>query len=140
MRCQHVDDDGDRCQAPEQFVNPETGFCHAHGPGAEDRMAERGQKGGQAAARKRRQDGLSPDELPPLDSPQHAERWLEVIGRAVTSGRLGYQEAKAGVRAVKTWLGAHEAGEVTERLEELTHGLAEWRETGDPSPVLELLD
>ena len=87
-------------------------------------MLRRALKGSIAA---RRAKGLAPDELPALDSPQAAERWLEEVGRAVSTGRLGHQEGRAIVGAVQQWLKAHEAGHVAERLEELAGRLDELR-------------
>lgn len=124
MRCKHVYDDGSRCRSPENFVDPNTGFCHAHGPDASERLSEYGKKGAEAKNRKDRIPGLDDDELPPLDSPQAAAKWCEVAGRAVATGRLGHHEAKAVVRAVREFLRSHEAGEVADRVEELQEKVA----------------
>ena len=103
-------------------------------------MSEIGQRGAESRAKKYELDGLDPDELPTLDTPQAAEFWCDVVGRAVVVGRIGHNEAKAALRAVREWRESHESGAVTERLEQLMDALAEWRETGDPGPVLELVD
>lgn len=101
---------------------------------------ERARRGGAAKARKlRRKDGLAPEELPPLDSHADAEHWLEVIGRAAVTGRVGHHEAKAGISAVRQWLRAREKGAVAEKLEDLHDALEEARETGDFGPVLEVV-
>jgi site-specific recombinase len=65
---------------------------------------------------------------------------LEAVVRAVATGKLGHNEGKAVVRGIREWLRAHEAGAVTDRLDALLDALAEWRETGDPAPVLELVE
>lgn len=140
MRCKHVHDNGDRCRSPKEFVDDETGYCHAHGPDGAEKMSELGQKGGAASARKRRGGGLNPDELPPLESHGAAEEWCDTVGRAVVTGRLSHNEGKAALRAVREWRESHDAGAVSDRLEELMDALSEWRETGDPGPVLELVD
>lgn len=119
MKCKHMYADGTRCGSPENFVDPDSGYCHAHGPGASERMAEHGRKGAEAKNRKDRAPGLDSEDLPPLDSPQAAAKWCEVAGRAVATGRLGHHEAKAVVRAVREFLRSHDAGEIADRVEEL---------------------
>lgn len=140
LTCQHVHEDGSPCGAPAQFVDPETGLCHAHGPGAEKRMAERGRKGAESANRKRREGkGLAVDELPPLTSHEVAEWWLDVVGRAVGEGRLSAAEANAIRGCVRDWITARESGKVSDRVRRLEAALAEARETGDVSAVLEVV-
>lgn len=139
-QCEHTYDDGTPCETPSSFVDPDTGYCPAHGSNASERLSEYGKKGGEATARKVKGDGLDPDELPPLENAQAAETWCDVVGRAVVTGRIGHNEGKAALRAVREWRESHEAGQVSERLENLMDALAEWRETGDPGPVLELVD
>lgn len=124
MKCKHENDDGSRCEAPENFVDPETGFCHAHGPGGSETMSEWGKKGGRAKAKKDRAPGLDPEDLPPLDGPRAAEKWCEIIGRAVTTGKLAHREAQAAIKAVREWLRSHEAGEVEERVDDLQEKVA----------------
>ena len=126
MHCSHVGSDGTRCGAPEQFVDRETGFCRAHGPGSTERMASLGRKGAEAMA-KRLRGGLAAAEFGTLTTPKDAERWLEVVGRAVATGRLGHAEGRTVVSGVREWLRAHEAGHVAERLEELAGRLEQLR-------------
>ncbi len=94
------------------MVDAATGLCAAHGPGAAERMAERGRKGGLATAERNKQDGLEEKELPPLTSPEVAELWLERIARAVATGRMVHQDATAATRAIQQWLKAHEVGKM----------------------------
>jgi len=103
---------------PAHLIDPETGFCHSHGPGARERMAARGRKGAEVTAEKLRTPGLDPTDLPPLNEPRDASVWLEVIGRACATGKLGHREAGAAVRAVETWLKSHDAGAVADQLTE----------------------
>lgn len=139
MACQGINSKGEPCQAPDSVVNSE-GFCPAHRPDGHRDMMERAKRGGAAKARReRRKDGLAPEELPPLDSHADAETWLEVIGRAAATGRVGHNEAKAGISAVRQWLRAREKGAVAEKLEDLQDALEEARETGDFAPVLEVV-
>ena len=135
--CKHEYDDGRACKSP--FVDQETGYCGNHGPGASERMAERGRKGAEATARKWKGRALSPDDLPPLDSPQTAALWLDRVGRAVATGRLGHREATAVVRAVEAFLRAHDAGAVTGDIERLRSALEEWTKTGDNRALMEVV-
>ena len=138
-RCQATKADGTPCGAPEALVNNKTGFCPSHGPGAAEHLAEAGRKGAAATARKFKLGGLDPDDLPPLDRPQAAEQWLETIGRAVATGRLGHNEARSAVGAVRQWLKANEAGAVAERLEELKASVERLGKEGGSSRGLKAL-
>ena len=82
-------------------------------------MSKRGRKGAEATAKRFHAKALDSNDLPPLDSPQAAETWLETIGRAVATGRLAHQDADAVTRAVREWLRAHDAGAVSAQLEAL---------------------
>lgn len=140
LRCSATNAKGEPCGAPPSMIDPETGLCPAHQEGARERLRAAGRKGGEQLRKRLRGDGLTDEDLPRLDSPQAAERWLEAVGRAVATGRLGHNEGRTVVKAVREFLRAHEAGAVSERLESLLDALAEWRKTGDPEPVLELVD
>ena len=124
-RCKAKNADGNPCRAPEGMVDPITRYCPAHRPGATERLREAGKKGAEVSTRlKQKATGLSSDELPPLDSPQAAATWLEAIGRAVACGRLANRDAVAATKAVREWLRAHEAGTVTEQVDELRRKVA----------------
>lgn len=86
-------------------------------------MVRRARKGGKATARKNRQPGLESEELPPLTSPEVAEIWLERIARAVATGGLPHNDARAATSALQQWLKAHEVGRMAERLEILREQL-----------------
>lgn len=119
-RCRATTQAGEPCGAPSSMIDPSTGLCPAHRPGGRDRLRIAGAKGAEATRAKwRGRGGLSEDELPPLDGPEAAESWLEAIGRAVATGRLGHNEAKAATGAIREWLRAHEAGAMSERVESL---------------------
>lgn len=118
-RCQAKKADGTPCLAPSSLVDPVSGFCASHDPAKRDRILAAARRGGEANRRKLQAPGLGPDELPPLESPQAAERWLEILGKAVATGRLGHHEATAIVRAVREFLRAHEAGSMADKVEEL---------------------
>jgi hypothetical protein len=103
-------------------------------------MREMGRKGAAATARKLKGGGLDEDELPPLDGPRAAERWCEVVARAVATGRLGHNEGRTVARLVKEWRASYDAGRASDRLDRLMDALSEWERTGDPGPVLELVE
>ncbi len=121
--CREKNARGEPCRAPASLVDPISGFCPAHGPGAKERLSEQGKVGAQVTKQVRRKGkGLRPGELGPLRTPEDAKRWLRIIGRAVAEGRLRSRDGDATTRAVREWLRAYEAGAVTDRLEELrTH-------------------
>lgn len=136
--CRGTRDDGEPCRSP--VVGPD-GFCPAHRDGGRERVAEAARKGGEATARRHGGGGgLDPDDLPPLNTPDNAETWLEVTARAVSTGKIGHNEGRTVVRAVREWVRVRDAGKLTERVDELMDALAEWRQTGDPAPVLELVE
>lgn len=122
--CDGTKPDGSPCGAPSNLVDPDSGFCPSHDPDNRERVQEAARKGGEATARKLKREGLQEDALPKLDSPQAAERLLEVVARAVTTGTLGHNAAKAVARLVREWLRAREAGEVEDRVTELERKLA----------------
>jgi hypothetical protein len=72
--------------------------------------------------------GLDPDELPPLDSHDAAKTWLEIIGRAVTTGRLGDKAAQAAIRAVRNWLEAEADRLEREKIREMEEAIEELRD------------
>ena len=63
-----------------------------------------GMKGALAS---RKPTGLDTDELPALKSHADAQVWLEVIGRAVLTGRITDRIAQAAVKAVSEWIKAY---------------------------------
>ena len=86
LRCRETTGDGSPCRAPASLVNPETRYCPSHDPRHRERLREAGRKGGEAMARRFKRKGLDEDELPPLNSPEAAELWLECIGLALSKG------------------------------------------------------
>jgi hypothetical protein len=86
--CREKNARGEPCRAPASLVDPVSGFCPAHGPGAKERLSEQGKVGAQVTKQVRRKGkGLRPGELGPLRTPEDAKRWLRIIGRAVAEGR-----------------------------------------------------
>lgn len=115
-KCAGTNADGSPCQAIPEFINPSTGYCRSHDPAMEEARKKSGEKGARAAARKK---GLTEDELPPLTDAKAAERWCEVIGRAIAVGRIPHTQGQAVMRSVSEFLRASEAGSTLDRIEEL---------------------
>ena len=124
VQCRGVSSDGEPCAVPSNLVDPATGFCRSHAPGAKERLAEQGRKGAAVTARKLRGGGLDPKDLPTLDGPSTASLWLDRVGRAIATGKLGHREGTAVVRAVEAFLRAHDAGAVADELAELRGQIA----------------
>jgi len=125
MPCRATNQDGKRCQSPEHLVDSDTGYCAAHAPGGQERMAEIGRKGAEAMRRKWMAKGLEPGELPELRTPHDAQRALDIVAHAAAEGRLPQRQADATTRAIREWLRAHEAGAVADQVEELRRKLSE---------------
>ena len=105
--CKGVKADGTPCGIDPRFVD-ETGYCAAHNPEKGSAwMSELGKRGKQAQMA---DDGVSESELGALDTVEDAQRWLQVVGAAVATGRLSDRRAQAAVRAVSEWVKAHESG------------------------------
>ena len=133
-KCRGTTQDGRRCRSPEHLVDPETGYCRAHGAGGAERMAEIGLRGAEATRRKYMARGLEPGELPELRTPHDAQRALDIVAHAAAEGRLPQRQADATTRAVREWLRAHEAGAVADQVEKLRRKLSELK--GDKLEVL----
>lgn len=121
--CRATKDNGEPCQSP--FVQ-DNGFCAAHDPEADPgEMRRRGRRGGEVTKeRMQRHQGLDPDELPELVTHADAKAWLEIVGRAVTTGRLETNAANAAIRAIREWVQAHQGEVYDEKLKEIEEQLA----------------
>jgi hypothetical protein len=93
-------------------------------------MRELGRRGAAATRRKWSAKGLASDELPPLRSPEAAERWAEIVGRAVAEKRLSHAEGRAIGSLVREFLKAHADGTMAKRLEALQTELDEVKKRG----------
>ncbi len=130
--CGGTNAEGAPCSSP---IVGADGFFPAHRPGCGERMKRLATKGALAS----RKSGLDPDDLPTLYGPRTASLWLDRVGRAVATGRLGHREGTAVVRAVEAFLRAHDAGEVTDDLARMREALKAWTKTGDTGAILEVL-
>ena len=131
-KCGGTNAEGAPCGSP---IVGADGFCAAHRPGGGERMKRLATQGALAS----RKGGLDPDDLPRLDGPQTAALWLDRVGRAVATGKLGHREATAVVRAVEAFLRAHDAGAVTADIQRLRAALEEWSKTGDNRALMEVV-
>lgn len=118
-RCTGTTASGSPCKAPANLLDPKTGFCPSHAPGASERLSEFGRKGARATARKHSKPGLDAQELGPLRTHEDAQSWLETIGRAVATGRLSDRQAQAAIRAVAEWVKAEGERATAEVINEL---------------------
>lgn len=118
-RCRGVKADGTPCRARSSLVNEKSGFCFSHDPARKEKLSEAGRKGAEALHKKYARKGLDESELPPLTSPEVAEIWLERIAKAVATGRMPHQDARAATSALQQWLKAHEVGKLADTLETL---------------------
>jgi len=91
-------------------------------------MAERGRKGAEASAKRFQTPSLTPETLGVLRTHEDAKRWLEEIGRAVVTGKVGNREAVAGIRAVEAWLKAEGERVTMQVVQELKEELARLKE------------
>ena len=120
-RCRATNAKGQPCRSPHTLIGPD-GLCPAHRPGGEQVNRRRARQGA-----RRTKKALLLDDLPALQSPQDAETWLEVVGRAVATGTLPASKGQVAASCVRAWLSAHEQGKVSDRLEELKATVAELR-------------
>lgn len=129
MRCRETNARGEPCEAPDTLIG-EDGYCPAHRPGGREELLKRAHKGGQANRKRLRAEGLKEGELPPLTSPHAAERWAEIVGRAVATGRLTHSQGKAIGSLLREWRQSHEAGAVAERVDEILSQLETVKKRG----------
>ena len=123
--CKAKNAHGAPCGAPESLVDPATGFCPSHGPGASQRMVEIGRKGAEATKRKYAGGGLPSEHLGSLETIRDAQRWLRMIAEAVGERRLTYSEGQSMTAAVREWIKAEDARLRAEDLQELQAEVAD---------------
>lgn len=132
MRCNGTNASGEPCGAPPELVNRDTGYCPAHSPEGHNRMKEIASRGGKAAAAKA-SGGLHPDDLTELESFEDAKRRLDLVSRAVLSGRIESKVAQAAIRAVSEWVSTEGERAANEDLEALADELERLKEELDGS-------
>ena len=72
-------------------------------------MVRRARLGGKATQEAWKREGVTKKELGPLRTVSDAQRWLEIIGSGVISGRIDKGDAGVGVRAVEAWIKASDS-------------------------------
>ena len=112
------------------------GLCFQHCDHRAEERAAAKRKAGHATAKKYKAAGLKPDELPSLESLEAAQEWLEIIGRAVTTGRLTDKAARAAIQAVREWVQAEGARFTNEQLEAVQQRLEAVEGDGKARPGL----
>lgn len=140
LRCQGEKADGSQCGAPPSMVDEETGYCPQHDPAREEWRREKASRAGKASVKARRDKEFSLDELPELDGPQAAEKWMEIIIKAMIDGRLSQNKMDLARKGLKVWLKAHDKGQLEDRFDRLETALKTYRETGDPDELLDVVD
>lgn len=141
--CRALTRKGEPCRS---FLVRPSGYCLRHDPDPEARAIARAAslRGGlntRAKRRRLRSKGrLDIENLGPLNQPEDAQRWAEAAVVAVATGGLTAPEAQAVRSLLREWREAHQAGQVTSQLRQLTDALREWRRTGDPTEVLQLVE
>lgn len=118
-RCRATNAAGDPCKAPYTLVGGD-GYCAMHRPGEAQENRRRRRQGGRKS-----KGALLLDDLPALQTPQDAERWLEVVGRAVATGVLPASKGQVAASCVRAWLSAHEQGKVSDQVEDLRQKVEE---------------
>jgi hypothetical protein len=63
-----------------------------------------------------------------LRTHEDAKRWLEEIGMAVVTGKIGNRESVAGIRAVEAWLKAEGERVTMQVVKEVKEELARLKE------------
>jgi hypothetical protein len=131
--CAGTTAEGSACRAPEDLLrlDEDTGewWCFAHDPTMAEERALAQRKGGlRTGAKARRFSYLAPDELPELDSPEHARDFARIIARATATGRLSSAAAGVSLKAVDAFLRAHEVVELSKQVNELQEIVARVRE------------
>lgn len=130
LSCKGTTTKGDPCGAPASMVDPETGFCPSHQPGARERLVEQGKKGAEATRRRFSGGGLSAERLGELRTLEDAQRWLQEIARAVGAREITHGEGQAMTAAVREWIKGEDARLRSEELAALQEQVAELRRGG----------
>lgn len=139
LQCRGTTQHGQPCGVRPELVDEETGYCPAHDPDRKEERREIASMGGRATAAKRRGE-LTADELPELNEPADAERWLELIGRALVTDRISQRRADTLRKILKVWIKAHDKGRLADRFDRMVEALETYRETGDAGDLLEVVD
>lgn len=124
-QCEGTKADGSPCESP--FVNPKTGYCHAHGPGAKARMAERGAKGAEATKRKLRGMGVVQKAQAPgaPETVEDAKLIASWAVRAVLVGEIDTKVSHQVANLLREFRAASKEADLAAELGELREVVAE---------------
>lgn len=109
---------GEPCRVPPEMLRPGADgawWCWSHDPANAHQRNAAATRGG-LTTKLRARRGLDPEELPPLDSHENAEKWAATIAEAVATGRLSSAQGSTALRAVAEWRACHDAGRLVQRL------------------------
>ncbi len=130
-RCASKKNNGDPCNVDAQLLiededTPGVWWCFGHHPDYEDaRDAARSKAGSRTALKYRKAPRyLDTHDLGALESAEDAQRWSEVIARAVVTGKLSANAAGMALKSVEQWLRSHETNDLNARLAELERRVA----------------
>ena len=123
-RCKSPNKDGSVCTVPPDLLmeaEDGTWWCWNHHPDYEAERALARSRGGLHVARKHANQPrfLDTHDLGDLKTPADALRWSQVIAGSVVTGKLSFNAASVALKALESWHRAHEAVDLTTRLEEL---------------------
>lgn len=135
-QCRGTTDEGKPCGAIPQFVDPETGFCPAHGPGGREEMRRRGTRGAYVRAKGEEPPVELPKDALALEDHADAKRVLEIVLRLVMQKQLSSQQAYAAIRAVEAWMKAEAEEATMEVVEDLREDVERLKEEIDKRPAL----
>jgi len=119
------------CNVPSDLVlvDPAGVFepaCFTHAEWLEDERALSRRKGGlKLLGKLRRFTFLTVDDLGELATPEDAQRRAQIICDATATGKLGSAAASVALKALESWLKAHESVALERRLAELEARVAE---------------
>lgn len=130
-RCASKKLNGDPCNVDAQLLiedenTPGVWWCFGHHPDYEDaRDAARSKAGSRTALKYRKAPRyLDTHELGDLETPQDAQRWASIIAAATVTGKLSTNAASVALKALESWVKAHESIELEKRLAELEGQMA----------------
>jgi hypothetical protein len=124
MRCQGTNERGEACGSPENFVDPDTGFCPYHAPGGDEHQLKNARKGAEATAKKlRRPPASDRDTLPAPETIEDAKKWLAWTAENLATGMISDKEARALGYVLRSFVDTVERADVADELEELREKL-----------------
>jgi hypothetical protein len=139
--CAFIKHDGTRCQSHVGIGADGCCLRHSTDPSRKALAGLASLRGGaRTGVRNAKIRALPDSALPPLDSPQAAEEWAAIIGRAVATGRLSAHAGNTSLRAVAEYRTSHDLATMSRLWSDLMDALDEWRRTDDPAAALKIVE